>query len=71
MSANIGRLIQIAVEGWQPPLKDPKARVVMVYRNAAILSGAELVNSPNECEQLLRQFPDTIANVPEGNGECY
>ena len=68
VSAKIGRLIESAADGWQSPLKDPEARDVNVHCNAEILSGAELVNSPNEYEQLLRQFPEAIANEPEGQG---
>ena len=71
VSPKIGRLIKSAADGWRPPLKDAEARDVKVHCNAEILSGAELVNSPNECEQLLRQFPEAIANEPEGQGECY
>ena len=69
--AKIGRLIKSAADGWRPPLKDPEARDVKVHCNAEILFGAEFVNSPNECKQLLRQFPEAIANESEGQGECY
>ena len=71
VSAKIGSLIKSAVDGWRSPLKDPEARKIKVHCNAEILSGAELVNSPKECEQLLRQFPEAIANEPEGQGQCY
>ena len=71
VSAKIRHLIKSAGDGWRPPLKDPEARDVKVHCNAEILSGAELVNSPNECEQLLYQFPEVIANELEGQGECY
>ena len=70
VSPKIGRLIKSAADGWRPPLKDAETRDVKVHCNAELLSGAELVNSPNECEQLLRQFPEAIANEPEGQGEC-
>ena len=70
VSPKIGRLIKSAADGWRPPLKDAEARDVKVHCNAELLSGAELVNSPNECEELLRQFPEAIANEPEGQGEC-
>ena len=71
VSAKIRCLIKSAADGWRPPLKDPEARDVKVHRNAEILSGVELVNSPNECEQLLDQFPEAIAIELEGQGECY
>ena len=71
VSANIGRLMMSAGDGWRPELKDPEARYVNVHCNAEIVSGAKLVNCPNECEHLLRQFPEAIANEPEGQGECY
>ena len=71
VSAKIWCLIKSAADGWRPPLKDPEARDVKVHRNAEILSGVELVNSPNECEQLLDQFPEAIAIELEGQGECY
>ena len=71
VSAKIGRLMMSAGDGWRPPLKDPEARDAKVHCNAEILSGAKLVNCPNECEHLLRQFPEAIANEPEGQGECY
>ena len=70
VSAKIRHLIKSARDGWRPPLKDPEARDVKVHCNAEILSGAELVNSPKECKQLLCQFPEAIANEPEGQGEC-
>ena len=53
VSPKIGRLIKSAADGWRPPLKDPEALDVKVHCNAEILFGAELVNCPNECEQLL------------------
>ena len=71
VSMKIGRLTTSAGDGWQPPLKDPDAHEVKVHCNAEILSGAEFVNSPNECKQLLRQFPEAIANEPEGQGKCH
>ena len=71
VSAKIGHLIKSAADGWRPPLKDPEARDVKVHWKAEILSGAEWVNSPNEYEQLLHQFPEAIAYEPEGQGECY
>ena len=52
-------------------MTDPEACDVKVHCNAEILSGAELVNSPKEYEQLLYQFPEVIANELEGQGECY
>ena len=71
VSPKIGRLMKSAADGWRPPLKDPEARDVKVLCNAEVLSGAEFVNSPNECKQLLRQFPETTAIEPEGQGESY
>ena len=71
VSAKIRHLIKSAADGWRSPLKDPEARDVKVHCNAEILSGAELVNSPKEYEQLLYQFPEVIANELEGQGECY
>ena len=44
---------------------------INLHCQAEVLSGAEFVNSLNECEQLLRQFPETLANEPEGQGERY
>ena len=71
VSMKIAGLTMSAGDGWQPPLKDPDAHDVKVHCNAEILSGAEFVNSPNECKQLLRQFPEPIANESEGQGQCY
>ena len=71
VSPKIGRLIKSAADGWQPPLKDPEARCIKVHCNGEILSGAQLANSPTECEELIRQFPGAIAIEPEGQGQCY
>ena len=68
VSTKIGRLVKSAADGWQPPLNDPEARDVKVHCNAEILSGAELVNSPKECKELLRRFPGAIAIETEGQG---
>ena len=71
VSAKIGRLIVSAAHGWQPPLNDLEACDVKVHCDAEILSGAKLVNSPQECAKLLHQFPEAIAIEPEGQGPCY
>ena len=71
VSAKIGRLIMSTAHGWQPPLNDLEARDVKMHCDAQILSGAKFVNSPQECEKLLRQFPEAIAIEPEGQGPCY
>ena len=71
VSRNMGCLVKSAADGWQPPLKDPESRDVKVRCNAEILSGLELKNSPKECKELLRQFPEAIAIEPEGQGQCY
>ena len=71
VSRNMGCLVKSAADGWQPPLKNPESRNVKVHCNAEILSGLELKNSPNECEDLLHQFPKAIAIEPEGQGQCY
>ena len=69
VSKNVGDNIKYAADGWKPPLKDPESREVNVHRDAEVLTGPELENSPKESEELLEQFPEAIAIESEGQGE--
>ena len=68
VSRKFGSLIKSAADGWKAPLKNPDARNVIVHCDAEILTGVEVVNSPKECKQLRRQFPQAIAIEQEGQG---
>ena len=62
-------LIKNCTDGWQPPLKNPKAHTVEVHRDGEILSGPELVSAEKRRKQLAKDHPHAIAIEMEGEGE--
>ena len=68
VSRNIGDLIRSAADGWKAPLNDPEAREVKVHRDAEVLTGPELANSPKTSEELRKEFPGAVAIEAEGQG---
>ena len=62
------RLIPNAGDGWEAPLKDPKALEVKIHRGD-FLSVPGVINNNECCETLVKRFPQAVAMELEGQGK--
>ena len=69
VSRDFSYVIRHAADGWKAPLQDPDAREVKVHCDGVILSGPEIVNARQRCEELIQLHPDATAIETEGEGE--
>jgi adenosylhomocysteine nucleosidase len=68
VSRNMVHLILHAADGWEAPLRDQSSLNVEVHWNAAMLSGPELIDNVERCQEFLNHFPDVLAVEMEGAG---
>ena len=62
------RLIPNAGDGWEAPLKHPKASEVKIHRGD-FLSVPGVIDNNECCETLIKRFPQAIAMELEGQGK--
>ena len=62
------RLIPNAGDGWEAPLKDPKALDVKIHRGD-FLSVPGVIDNNECCETLIKRFPQAVAMELEGQGK--
>ena len=58
-----------AVDGWKPPLKDPKALEVKIHHGTILSGPVEVIDSSKHCKALIERFPEAVAMEEEGEGE--
>ena len=68
VSRDIAELIECAGHGWNPPLENPKERIVKVLCGE-VLSGTEVVQAEWRREELVESFSEAIAIETEGEGK--
>ena len=62
------RMIPNAGDGWEAPLKDPKALDVKIHRGD-FLSVPGVIDNNECCETLIKRFPQAVAMELEGQGK--
>ena len=62
------RLIPNAGDGWEAPLKDPRALEVKIHRGD-FLSVPGVIDNNECCETLIKRFPQAVAMELEGQGK--
>lgn len=68
LGKKLNDLLKDAGHGWKPPLKNMEEAEPQAV-NGTMLSGPELVNSENERDRQLKDYPDAIAIEMEGEGK--
>ena len=63
------KVILRAGDGWEPPLKDPKALEIKIHRSTILSGPVEVIDSPKHCKALIDRFPEAVAMEEEGEGE--
>jgi len=66
LNKKVNGIMKHAGDGWDPPLKNKEREVQVV--NGTMLSGPTLVNSKQERDRLLEDYPTAIAIEMEGEG---
>ena len=69
MSKKLNDIMKHAKNGWHPPLKTDMGEAGPRMHLGTMLSGPMLVNSKNERDELLKDYPDAIAIEMEGEGK--
>ena len=61
-------MIPNAGDGWEAPLKDPKALDVKIHRGD-FLSSPGVIDNNECCKTLIERFPQAVAMELEGQGK--
>ena len=67
LGKKLNDLLRHAGNGWKPPLENMEEAGKAV--NGTMLSGPVVVNSKNEHDRMLKEYPDAIAIEMEGEGK--